>query len=708
MTPAPRPRPRRGAGPRGRRTPLPPSPQTTRFLLWKEKYLDRLHASAQDSTRDRPVLLGCSIVTHSLQTATEYTTSYEIYDAFLRPRQTQVPSPAEEGGRLITDTFHDTRGQVVTERQAYYNDQEPADTLFVAANDADIPRQTETVYDGVGRTTDIVHVAFGQERWRTSTEHHADRTMVTPPEGGVATTSLTDAQGRLTEVRTHHGPTPTGNYDAIAYTYAKNNELATVTDPEGNTWTYTYDLRGRLVQTDDPAAGTTTMAYNQLDQLVTSTDARGETLAYSYDTIGRQTGLYDDSTDGDLRARWVYDTLAEGHLTSSTRYVDGSSYTTRVVRYDEFYRPATTEILIPSSEPGLSGRYRFTTAYNPDGSVQSQTLPAAGNLGRESVAYTYNDLGMPTQMSGFTDYVASAVYSNTGELLQRTMDIGESTTDATYLTRYDQATGRMSEATLIPERGVTGSLVHQYCTYDDAGNVLDLRNEPTVAGLQSDVQCFTYDHMRRLTDVWTPNATGEQACDDEPAVSDLGGAAPYWHSYTYDTLGNRTTGVQHGPGGGTTRTYTHGDATGLRPQALTQVEETGPGGDRLETYTYDEAGNMTGRTTPSRDQELEWDAEGNLTQVTEEDGSQTSYVYDADGQRLIRHAQDASTLYLPGMELRLDRQTLVEEATRFYSFAGGPWRCARTTAPCPGSTPTTTGPDRPRWTPVPARSPTGT
>ncbi|WP_433697315.1 RHS repeat-associated core domain-containing protein [Nocardiopsis sp. CA-288880] len=612
-----------------------------------------------------------SIVTHTLRTSTEYATGYEIFDAFLRLRQTQTPSPAEEGGRLITDTFHDTRGQVVKEREAYYNTEEPSGTLFVAADDADIPRQTETLYDGAGRVTDLLHVGFGEERWRTSTEHHGDRTLLTPPDGGVAATSITDAQGRLTEVRTHHSPTPEGDYDAITYTYAKNDELATVTDPEGNTWTYTYDLRGRLVQTEDPIAGTNTMTYNRLDQLVTTTDARGQTLAHSYDALGRQVGLHDDSPEGPLRAKWVYDTLAEGHLTSSTRYVDGNAYTSRVVNYDQFYRPLATEVLIPSSEPGLAGRYRFTTAYNPDGTVQSQRMPAVGGLGTESVAYTYNDLGMPTHMSGFTDYVAATVYSNTGELRQRTMDIGDSSTHATYLTRhYDQATGRMAQTTLVPERGVTGSLVHQYYTYDDAGNVLNLRDEPTAEHLQSDVQCFTYDHMRRMTGVWTPDATGDEACAAEPSADALGGAAPYWHAYTYDTLGNRTTEVQHGPAGDITRTYTHGDTTGLRPQALTQVEQTSPGGDRLETYAYDEAGNMTGRTTAARDQDLEWDAEGNLDRVTEEDGSQTSYVYDADGQRLIRHAPDASTLYLPGMELRLDRQSLIKEATRFYSFAG--------------------------------------
>ncbi|MEU3024086.1 hypothetical protein ACFW4K_02665 [Nocardiopsis alba] len=67
--------------------------------------------------------------------------------------------------------------------------------------------------------------------------------------------------------------------------------------------------------------------------------------------------------------------------------------------------------------------------------------------------------------------------------------------------------------------------MHQYYTYDDAGNVLNLRDEPTAEHLQADVQCFTYDHMRRMTGVWTPDATGEEACADRPSIAVSGKAA---------------------------------------------------------------------------------------------------------------------------------------------------------------------------------------
>ncbi|MEY9211641.1 hypothetical protein NI17_009425 [Thermobifida halotolerans] len=79
---------------------------------------------------------------------------------------------------------------------------------------------------------------------------------------------------------------------------------------------------------------------------------------------------------------------------------------------------------------------------------------------------------------------------------------------------------------------------------------------PTGTGLPSDTQCFTYDHLRRLTEAWTPGIHDVTACGTAPDVDSLGGAAPYWHSYTYDVLGNRLSETKHSASGDTVRTYT--------------------------------------------------------------------------------------------------------------------------------------------------------
>ena len=98
---------------------------------------------------------------------------------------------------------------------------------------------------------------------------------VTPPAGGNATTTITDARGQTVELRQYRGGTPTGAYDTTAYTYTKAGRLAAVTDPAGNIWRNTYDLRGNETKVEDADKGTSTLTYDAAGQVVTSTDARG-------------------------------------------------------------------------------------------------------------------------------------------------------------------------------------------------------------------------------------------------------------------------------------------------------------------------------------------------------------------------------------------------------------------------------------------------
>ncbi|MEE2042212.1 RHS repeat-associated core domain-containing protein [Nocardiopsis tropica] len=597
-----------------------------------------------------------------------YTTAYQIYDGLLRPRQTQAPT--NEGGRLVSDTLHDHRGLQTQSRTAYPTRGEPGGDIVTVNNTDDVPRWERTVHDGAGRPVHAISMSRGVEQWRITTEYKGEQTLMTAPEGGVGTTTVTDIRGNTTELRHHHGREPVGGYDELTYTYNVRNDLATVTDAEGNTWSNTYDLMGRKVSTTDPDTGTTAFAYDELDRLVSRTDARDHTLAYVHDALGRTVSLHDDSPEGDKRADWVYDTLAKGELTSATRYDEGNAYTTRVVAYDQLYRPVTSDVIIPVAETGVAGTYRFTTRYNPDGSIRNQVMPAVGGLDVENVSYAYNVLGQMTRVAGEGTYIDSAHYSSIGNLAQRSFHREGTRDRKTWATwDYDEATNRVKWASVVPEIG-NGSLLHQHYSYDDAGNILSIRDEPSDPDRPSDVQCYTYDHRRQLDQVWTPDATGEDACVADPTVAGLGGAAPYWHTYTYDAIGNRVTETKHGIGGETTRSYTRPDAGQPQPHALTQVEEQGPAGGRLEEYAYDDSGNMVSRITASADQVLEWDAEGKLTTVGDADLGITTYLYDADGQRLIRRSPTTTTLYLPGTELHFERQSLLRTALRYYQHAG--------------------------------------
>src|SRR6202043_2533610 len=119
------------------------------------------------------------------------------------------------------------------------------------------------------------------------TAYGGDHTDVTPPQGGTATSTVTDARGRTVQLRQYHGGNPSGAYDATSYSYNPRGQLASVTDPAGNTWSYGYDLLGRRSSVNDPDQGTTAASYDNAGQLTSTTDSRGQTLGYTYDALGQ-------------------------------------------------------------------------------------------------------------------------------------------------------------------------------------------------------------------------------------------------------------------------------------------------------------------------------------------------------------------------------------------------------------------------------------
>lgn len=131
----------------------------------------------------------------------------------------------------------------------------------------------------------------------------------------------------------------------------------------------------------------------------------------------------------------------------------------------------------------------------------------------------------------------------------------------------------------------------------------------------------------RLVEAWAQGDTSE--CATTPSMGMLGGPAPYWHSYTHDAAGNRTSETLRTPGAAAvSRSYTYPAAGDPQPHALQQVTTTGASG--AMSFTYDQAGNTTSRTVDGQLQELTWNAEGRVTQV-EDGGDSIRMVYDADG-----------------------------------------------------------------------------
>ncbi|MBP2478606.1 RHS repeat-associated protein [Crossiella equi] len=604
------------------------------------------------------------VTAKTLQDNGKYLEAYRFYDGLLRERQTQSPGVGK--GRVIGDSFYDSRGLPVKVNNAYVADGSISKTLF-GVKDNVIPNQTVVEYDGLERETASIYRRYAEEQWRNTARYEGDRKHVTPPAGGVPVTEIVNAQGKVVERRQYHGGQSLGTYDAMTYAYTPVGELKEVKDAKGNSWGYKYDHLGRKYEDNDPDRGKTTYRFNEYDQLQSTTDAENRTLSYGYDELGRKRTMHEETTTGRvLHAEWTYDTVKKGLLTSATRYIGGHPYVSRVSEYDGTGKPLTSVVQIPAQEGKLAGRYIYTNTYKPiSGAPETSTLPAAGGLEQEKIEFGYNDHGLPVSAAGVNTYVGKHLYTAFGETLA--MDVGDGS-NVTYLTNFrNESTRRLDRAVLDRNTPERAHVSDRYYDYDQVGNILRIADTPV--GGQTDTQCFRYeDPFRRLSKAFTPK--GSDCAADPKSMADLGGAAPYWTDYEYDVVGNRTQEVQHTGQGLFARTFHHPEPTKPQPHTVTSVTRKGPDGESRDDYTYDLTGNTTSRKISGSTQTLKWNAEGKLSQVSEPGNKVSRYEYDTNGARLLKRENGTTTLYLPGMELMLPAGGEVT-AKRYYTHAGG-------------------------------------
>ncbi|WP_406062944.1 RHS repeat-associated core domain-containing protein [Micromonospora sp. NBC_00860] len=621
------------------------------------------------------------VTTERLNNDGSYRASHELYDGLLRLRQTQTPGAA--GGWLLTDTFYNGTGQAYKNNDAYLATGTAGDVPIVTAEGA-VNGQTTTVYDGADRPIKGTFSVAGDPRWETTTSYEGDRTNIDPPEGGIPTTVVVDGRGRTTELRQYKGDSPTGPADTTRYTYTSAGSLESVTDPAGNLWRYHYNQRNLKDLVEDPDTGDSTYQYDALGRLTATTDSRGNKLSYVYDAVGRKTETWSgDAGTGTKLAAWFYDNTGnKGQLSYSQRIAGNQNYYTIILTRDQLYRPTKTRYSFPSGGVGtqLGKTYDFTTAYNTDGTTQSIGMPAVGSvMAAESVGTTYDSLLRPTTLIGANSYVTNASYSNNNQLLQAELHTGGNNKKAWLTYDYERGTSRL-KTVKVDRQGVSTGDMNATYQYDPAGNVSTVIDAP--AGGARDVQCFTYDHLQRLTEAWSTNST-TAACADGAGQTGVSGPAPYHHSWTFDTAGNRDVETIHSTTGGadTKRDYVlpQQGAGQNQPHAVTAIDETGPNGARTYRYAYDSAGNtqcrphtaatnVCGLGGESGYQTLDWDAEGHLATSKPAGGQATTYIYDADGNRIVRKDPGGATLYLPGMEVGQVGATLT--AIRYYAFAG--------------------------------------
>ncbi|MCX4912058.1 ricin-type beta-trefoil lectin domain protein [Streptomyces sp. NBC_00687] len=429
----------------------------------------------------------------------------------------------------------------------------------------------------------VIYTTVGTAKWTTGLPATAGSTVRVRNDSTVAVVASDSStvlwrQGTVNAI-------PAANV-TTKYTYTPAGQVDSIKDSAGNTWSYSYNLLGEKTSQTDPNSGTTSYdKYDVVGNLLQTTDPRGQVLSYAYDWDNRRTAEYNSAwsaTPDPAKelASWQYDTLEKGYPTSSTRYVGGASgaaYTQAVAGYNTAYQPTGSTLTVPASDgfaaAGQSAApssgtvtYTSTARYTPGvGLLSTVHFQADGNLPAEDVDYGYTQQGNLDGIGGFITsantpaYVDTTVHDPFGRVLQT--NYGPTGKELATFAQYDATTGRVTQKSSLLQTTTTPLDVANY-RYNQAGEITaidDLQNNTT-----HDTQCFTNDSFQRLTAAWTDtagitsstsapvgavggcNTTAVQTTTAAPVTTTtVGGPAPYWQTYTYDLLGDRTGMVDH-------------------------------------------------------------------------------------------------------------------------------------------------------------------
>jgi RHS repeat-associated protein len=416
-----------------------------------------------------------------------------------------------------------------------------------------------------------------------------------------------DASGRLLSIRQRDGYQQT-------YSYASADQLSLIIDSFGRSLHFGYD-GGRLVSLTDPSGQSITYTYDDEGRLSTVSwpDATARTYHYEDPVFpSALTGLTDENQR--RYATWTYDTRGRA---KSSEHAGGADKVTLV--YNTNGTTTVTDAL------GSVRTYQFNNAPDGAGRVTSMSAPCA-RCGIDATSYTYDPNGFLASKTDFNGTLTTYIHNARGLEESRNEALG--TPQARTITTQWHPTYRLP--TQIDEPGRRTTL-----TYDSAGNRLTRTITDTATG-ESRTTSYTYTGAGLLASIDGPRTD----------VADV-------THFDYDSKGNRiritnalghvTQIPEHDAHGNPLRIIDPNGAETVLSYDLRQRLKTRSVAGATTRFEYDGVGQLTRVTIPDGSFiAYSYDAAHRLTGFGDNLGNRVRYTLDAMGNHTQEDVHDPS------------------------------------------------------------------
>lgn len=414
------------------------------------------------------------------------------------------------------------------------------------------------------------------------------------------------------------------------FQYNALGELLKLTDPLGNKTISSYDMAGNRISVSQPDAGLTEFTYDEAGNMISKITANlrkqipdGGAITYKYDHERLVEIIYPRNIQN--RVNYTYGEPGAPYNRAGRVVLIQDASGGQEFFYSPLGQVKKTIRTIQLGESDMR-TWIWSTSYDTWNRVHSMTYPDG-----EVVKYSYNRAGNLHKISGEKlgrsyEYISRIGYNKYEKKVYQLSGNGAETT---Y--NYEPERLRLKEMNLSSTRGL---LVNNSYRYDAMNNILGITGISDVSG---DIggeasHSYTYDEIYQLT-----RASGLFRGDKD--------TCRYALDLQYDIMGRILKKTQahyknSTEQGGTTYDFIYRYES-PQPNAATVIG--------ARQFLYDENGNMgSWQDTVTNDfRQLSWDEENRLTLISD-NGYLNRYVYDANGERVIKSHGGTQGVYING------------------------------------------------------------